>query len=240
MIFDSLQNEFRKNKQTANRFLISRKIDSSTLDKFGVGYCADGYKLAARLDTKYTLHEIETCGIFRKTQNGIFSPYHKKITIPIRDYDGTIISFAARATEKDQIPKYINGCNTEFYDKGENLFGLDLAIGQILHTKKVFIVEGYFDVIALHSIGILNVVAICSSSLTKAQANIFAMLGVKWVGIMLDMDKAGNKGSERAMNILNTFKIATKRIQMPFKDPGEWLEKVSKYNIAKEIEKYGS
>ena len=71
---------------------------------------------------------------------------------------------SASAGEDDA--KYINSPDGPLYNKSVALFGLSHAKEMIRQKKAVILVEGYFDVLAFHRIGIGNVVAVSGTALT--------------------------------------------------------------------------
>ena len=93
-----------------------------------------------------------------------------RLIIEIRDEDNNLVGFGGRSLN-NKTPKYINTPQTELFNKSELLFGLNLAIKDLLKHKECVIVEGYMDVFAAHSEGFNNVVACMGTSLTFNQLN---------------------------------------------------------------------
>jgi DNA primase len=90
------------------------------------------------------------------------------LMIPILDLRGRVIGFGGR-TLSDEQPKYLNSPETELFDKGNTLYGLDRAKDSISKTDRAVVVEGYFDVIALHAVGVTSAVAALGTALSSAQ-----------------------------------------------------------------------
>src|SRR5690606_33321671 len=80
------------------------------------------------------------------------------ITIPFFNTYGEVVGITERSLGDGQ-PKYVNSAESEAFKKSELLYGLDKARKNL--KEKVFIVEGYFDVMSLHQLGIDSVVAYC-------------------------------------------------------------------------------
>jgi DNA primase len=119
--------------------------------------------------------------------------------IPIRDLRGRVIGFGGR-TLSDEQPKYLNSPETELFDKGNTLYGLDRAKDAISKTDRAVIVEGYFDVIALHAAGIDSAVAALGTALSLAQVKqLVKFTESKQIILNFDADKAGNIAAERAI-----------------------------------------
>uniref|UniRef100_UPI00286C6076 toprim domain-containing protein n=1 Tax=Chamaesiphon sp. OTE_8_metabat_110 TaxID=2964696 RepID=UPI00286C6076 len=97
-------------------------------------------------------------------------------------------------------PKYLNSPETELFDKGNTLYGLDRAKDAISKTDRAVVVEGYFDVIALHAAGIDSAVAALGTALSLAQVKqLVKFTESKQIVLNFDADKAGNIAAERAI-----------------------------------------
>jgi DNA primase len=98
------------------------------------------------------------------------------------------------------MPKYINSPDTDLFDKGQTLFGLHLAKAAIAKEDRAIVVEGYFDVIALHSQGITNVVASQGTALGKHQVRqLLRHTESNRLVLNFDADTAGSNAAERAI-----------------------------------------
>ena len=108
----------------------------------------------------YPVELVEKAGLLvpRKGGGGYYDRFRDRLMIPILDLQSRVIGFGGRALGDDQ-PKYLNSPETELFDKGKTLFGLDKARAAIAKQDQALVVEGYFDVITLHSAGIENAVA---------------------------------------------------------------------------------
>src|SRR5699024_7137006 len=93
-----------------------------------------------------------------------FDEKRNAIQIPYLDTYGNVVGFAFRNMDEDK-PKYINSKEDNVFKKSHLLFGLDKARHHI--TDRIYIVEGYFDVMAMWQTGHKETVAYCSSSLTE-------------------------------------------------------------------------
>lgn len=121
-----------------------------------------------------------------------FNYERNAIQIPYLDTYGNIVGFAFRNMDEDK-PKYINSSEDNVFKKSELLFGLDKARHHI--TDKIFIVEGYFDVMAMWQMGYKETVAYCGSGISKEQVNLLSKYINKHTKILLfpDNDKTGIK-----------------------------------------------
>jgi DNA primase len=105
---------------------------------------------------------------------------------------GRTVGFAGRVLG-DDVPKYLNTPETDLFDKGSLLYGLDRARPAIREAGEVLVVEGYMDVLALHQTGFETAVAALGATLTEAQAQAFSRLGVQRVRLAFDADEAGQR-----------------------------------------------
>ena len=97
--------------------------------------------------------------------------FNDRMTIPIRDKFGRVISYSARTLDehKEKGSKYMNGAESFFYSKGCHLFGLDTAQKEGARQELFYVVEGAPDVIKLQEIGITNTIAALGTAFTKEQ-----------------------------------------------------------------------
>src|SRR3546814_11901244 len=88
----------------------------------------------------------------------------------ISDWSSDVCSSdLARATSERQEAKYLNSPAADHFDKGRLLFNLHRAAPAARTAQRLVLVEGYFDVIALDSVGIVETVAPMGAALTAEQ-----------------------------------------------------------------------
>ncbi|WP_288738630.1 toprim domain-containing protein [uncultured Parabacteroides sp.] len=125
------------------------------------------------------------------------------VIFPLRDEMGGLIGFAARKQpdgDPDE-PKYRNTSVEEGYRKSENLYALNLAKEAIRQDGFAFVVEGYKDAIAMHAAGFRNTVALCGTAMCDGHVALLKKY-TSQVTVLLDGDRAGEKGSTEAVAIL--------------------------------------
>lgn len=137
-----------------------------------------------------------------------FDVAQNAITIPFLDTYGNVVGITYRNMDKNK-PKYVNSKEDEVFKKSELLFGLDKARKHI--KDKVFIVEGYFDVMALHQMGYPESVAYCGQSMTPGQvALLFKYINPHTkIFLIPDNDKTGKA------QVSNNIKLLKQRIRNP-------------------------
>lgn len=129
------------------------------------------------------------------------SPYYDRfrhrIMFPIRDSRGRTIAFGGRVLGDDK-PKYLNSPETPVFHKGAELYGLHEAKKSGGKFKRMLIVEGYMDVIALAQAGIRNVVATLGTATSSRHLTRLFRL-VPEIVFSFDGDKAGRTAAWRAL-----------------------------------------
>ena len=207
---------------SARTHLIQRRIRPQTAFKFQLGYAPTGgpFSLTANLTAEgFTIDELVTAGLSVKgdrerTKPGIvqlkdpfaennFDRFRDRIVVPICNAQGTVVAFGGRLLDGSASPtkpKYLNSPETPIFKKSTVLFGFDLARKAIATEGVAVVVEGYFDVIALHDVGIENAVGSMGTMLTKEQLESAARAGKGKVVLLFDADEAGQTATQRVVD----------------------------------------
>lgn len=158
--------------------------------------------LTPKIVDKGLFNDSEEIGIVTRKDDSNYDVYRNRIIFPIHSTKGNLIGFAGRDLSDDKdTPKYINPKESFIYDKSKVLYGWHFAVNTIRKTKRVRLVEGYLDVIALHRVGLTTAIAPCGTALTSGQAQIIAK-AANAVGLTMDGDAAGIKSMQRIIPIL--------------------------------------
>ena len=182
-----------------------RKLDESAIAQFQLGYAPGGWETLYRYlveQKRFPVDLVAEAGLIkqRTNGNGYYDVFRDRVTIPIFDTKGRAIGFGSR-TLGDDKPKYLNSPETPLFDKSKTLFALDKAHKTISQQDKVIVVEGYFDVIALHLAGITNVVASLGTAFTHYQVKqLLRYTPSKQIILNFDGDPAGIKATERTIS----------------------------------------
>lgn len=187
-----------------NYLLSERKLTELTISQFQLGYAPAGWETLYRYlveQKRYPVNLVEEAGLIkkRKSGSGYYDVFRDRLMIPIFDTQSRIIAFGSR-TLTDEQPKYLNSPETPLFDKSKTLFALDKAGKIITQEDRVILVEGYFDVIALHEAGIANVVGSLGTALTSDQIKqLLRYTPSKQVILNFDADRAGVQATQRAI-----------------------------------------
>jgi DNA primase len=186
-----------------------RGLTDATIEAFGLGYAPPGWDNARQHFTSkgYTEKDLLDTGLLTERQpdtehatRSTYDRFRHRIMIPIRDERGRMTGFGARIVNPEDVPKFLNSPQTELFDKGRLLYGLDRARKAIRASEQAIIVEGYFDVIAVHQAGFENVVSPMGTALNEGQFHLLSRLA-KRIVLALDPDAAGDKATLRGLQI---------------------------------------
>ncbi len=188
----------------ARRYLRERGYDGETARTFRLGFAPGRWEaLAEHLAQKgFDPRQIRETGLTRpgKDGRGDYDLFRNRILFPILDVSGKVSAFGGRVLD-DSLPKYINSPESPVYHKGRVLYGFSQARESMRKRDEVIVVEGYFDLLALHRAGFANVVATCGTALTEDHARLLKRY-VKRVKLLFDQDRAGEAATFRAMEAL--------------------------------------
>ena len=199
-----------ENRVAFNYLLKRRELTSEIIARFQLGYAPHGWENLYQYlvhKKRYSTDLVLQAGLIieRESGGGYYDRFRDRIIIPIHDMQGRVIALGSR-TFTNEEPKYLHSPETPLFNKSKVLYGLNQAAKSIETEDKVIIVEGYFDVIALHQRGITNAVASLGTALTQQQVN-SALKYTKSKTIILnfDGDAAGIKASEKGIDTLETL-----------------------------------
>ena len=211
-----------------------RALSETTLESFGLGYAPERWDgLLNHLQQVEGLNPelLEAAGLVvpRRGGDGFYDRFRHRVMVPIRDRQGRIIGFGGRSLDGSE-PKYLNSPETEVFEKGKHLFGLDKAVNAIRKDDRAVVVEGYFDVIALHAAGITNAVAALGTALSSQQiTQLCRCCDGKRLILNFDTDRAGVRAAQRAIGEVEQLalqgQLELRVLQLPAgKDPDEFLK----------------
>ena len=213
----------------AINYLNKRGIDEETIKMFGIGLSPHSgdtiYKVLK--DSNYLELDMTDVGLIDKNKVGYYDLFFDRIMFPIFDEMGNPIAFSGRIyydAEKN-ISKYVNTRDTVIFNKGDVLFNLHLAKGEILKKKRFILHEGQMDVIASYKSGLKEAVCTLGTALTYNQAKTLQKYANHAI-ICYDGDSAGIKASKKAINIFKSLGFKIHLVLLPDgMDPDEFTSK---------------
>lgn len=207
-------------------YYLSRGLTESTIKTFGLGVALAGWDtLVKHLRSKgFSFEDMVLADVAVKSSKGTyFDRFRDRTIFPIINVRGNVIAFSGRRrTEDKTLAKYVNTKDTVVYNKGQNLFGINIAKSHC--SEQMILVEGNFDAVALHQAGFKNVVAPFGTALTTEQSNMLSRY-TKEVVLCFDADGAGEAAVEKSFKTLAPTRLPVKVLRLPVgKDPDEFLK----------------
>ncbi|MCS7067386.1 MAG: DNA primase [Meiothermus sp.] len=211
----------------AREYLQARGLTPESIEQFGLGYAPAAWDgLLKHLHAQgVSPQEALEAGVLVEREGRFFDRFRNRITFPIHDALGRIVAFTARALAKDDNPKYLNSPETALFKKSLLLYGYPQARAAIRARGRAVVVEGLFDVIALHQMGFSEAVAVLGSSLSAEQAHLLKRADAAELYLAFDADEAGRKATLQSLNleIARSFVVYAVLLEGG-KDPGDLLQ----------------
>lgn len=205
-------------------YMARREISPKTAKDFGLGYAPDSWSslLDAMKQKGHSEQLMFEAGLVKRGKNGgFYDAFRNRLMFPVIDTRGDVIGFSGRILG-DGEPKYLNTPETQVFNKGKNLFAMNLA--KKSKADYVILVEGNVDVVALHQAGFDSAVASLGTSLTQDQAKLINRYKTEVV-LCYDSDSAGVNATDRALKILGKLDLKTKVLRLSDgKDPDEFIK----------------
>lgn len=192
---------FQQHLPDARHYLSRRgySLDEEVLQKFRIGYApADNGVRKNLISRGYSEQRLIDVGVLARSEKGyVYDVFRDRLMFPFFDLKGNIVGFSGRyITPQENTGKYINTGDTVLFKKREQIFGMYQSRNAISRLDNAYLVEGQFDVLSLHSVGVCNVIAGSGTALTSDQIKLIARFTRK-VTLMYDADKAGIEASLR-------------------------------------------
>jgi DNA primase len=228
--------------QQAINYLKSRGLTGQIAKQFGVGYAPPGWDniITALGDDDAKKHRLLQAGmtIENEEKKRQYDRFRDRIMYPIRDIRGRVIAFGGRVMGDEQ-PKYLNSPETPVFNKSRELYGLYEARQANRNLKRLIIVEGYMDVIALAQQGITYAAATLGTAVGSAHLErIFRQTNE--VVFCFDGDKAGRAAAARALEAalpeMNDGRQAWFLFLPDGEDPDSMVREIGKEGFEKTIE----
>lgn len=211
-----------------------RGLNNGTIELFELGYAPNKWDaLISHLQQveNIDINCLEMAGLVvaRKGGDGFYDRFRERLMVPIHDRQSRIIGFGGRSLEGVE-PKYLNSPETEVFEKGKHLFGLDKASDPIRRADCAIVVEGYFDVIALHAAGVRHSVAALGTALGSQQiTQLCRCCDSRRIVLNFDADGAGIRAAQRAIGEVEQQalqgQIELRILPLPEgKDPDDFLK----------------
>ena len=224
------------------QYFRSRGIRDDIVEKFCLGFALPQKDALAKAAQKagYQAEFLEKTGLCIKNEKGLYDRYAGRVIFPWLNVSGKVVAFGGRlldARTKGVQQKYVNSPDSEIYHKDHELYGLFQAKKAIAKEDRVYMVEGYTDVIAMHQSGIENVVANSGTALSVYQIKLLRRF-TQNITLLYDGDEAGIHAAMRGTDMLLAEGMNIKVLLLPDgDDPDSFAKKHSTQELKDYIEK---
>jgi len=213
---DTLWNT-EEGKTIGLKYFRERGYFDPIIEKFHLGYSPEKWDAFTQYakNNGYSEELLEQIGLSLKGNKGLYDRYHGRVMFPIHNLTGKVIGFGGRILTNDKkSPKYQNSPESEIYDKKNTLYGIYFAKSAISKQNECILVEGYFDVLRMHQIGIENVVASSGTSLTMEQIRLVKRY-TKNITMLYDGDSAGIHAALRGTDMILSEGMNVRVVVLP-------------------------
>ena len=218
--------------QVALNYLKKRGMSEELIEQFGLGYAPDQRILKPFFQQQKVDYQLlRKSGLFSEDQQGeLRDRFIERIMYPIKNGQGQVIAFSGRLidTSKTNLPKYLNSPETPIFNKRRTLFNFDVARKAARKDGRLYLFEGFMDVISAFAAGIENGIASMGTSFTEEQVAIIGR-ATKQLDICYDGDQPGQNAIDRAISLVNDHRpnqLQVKVVQLPAGiDPDEYVQK---------------
>ena len=225
------------------QYFRSRGIRDDIIEKFCLGYALskrDALALAAQKAGYQAQYLVKTGLCYEKAEGGeLRDRYAGRVIFPWLNVSGKVVAFGGRLLDsrtKGVQQKYVNSPDSEIYHKERELYGLFQAKKAIAKEDRVYMVEGYTDVIAMHQSGIENVVANSGTALSIHQIKLLRRFSPN-ITLLYDGDEAGIHAAMRGTDMLLAEGMNVKVLLLPDgDDPDSFARKHSAQELKDYIE----
>lgn len=225
-------------KQCYKRLPNNHKIKQNVIER-NLDPDADWYGYAPK-DTSLMVKYLEKKGISQEVmenagllnrKGGCF--FFDRLMFTFHNYIGEPIAFSGRDVDfvKDKsLAKYINSKSSMVFKKSDLLFNMYRAKRQANKENKIYVCEGYFDVIAMYERGYHNVVCVAGTAFTDEHAKrLIQMTDDGKIVFIFDGDSVGKKTTLKVFRDQPLLHSNASVIFLPKgMDPCDYLQKHDK------------
>ncbi|MBP5339446.1 MAG: DNA primase [Prevotella sp.] len=223
------------------QYFRSRGIRDDIIERFQLGYAPQRRDALATAATAkgYQKDFLVKTGLCIENERGFYDRYSGRAIFPWLNVSGKVVAFGGRVLDsrtKGVAQKYVNSPDSDIYHKERELYGIYQAKKAIVKEDRVFMVEGYTDVIAMHQAGIENVVANSGTALSIHQIHMLHRFTSN-ITLLYDGDEAGIHAAMRGTDMLLAEGMNIKVLLLPDgDDPDSFARKHSTEELKKYID----
>ena len=241
--FHEILNNDVDGQAIGKQYFRSRGIRDDIIQKFQLGFALtkrDALVNEARRKGYKDEFLVKT-GLCIENERGIYDRFAGRAIFPWLNVSGKVVAFGGRkldAATKGVQQKYVNSPDSEIYHKERELYGIYQAKKAIVKEERVYMVEGYTDVIAMHQCGLENVVANSGTALSVYQIRLLHRF-TQNITLLYDGDEAGIHAAMRGTDMLLQEGMKVKVLLLPDgDDPDSFSRKHTATEFKEYIEEY--
>jgi len=225
--------------ESGRRYLAKRGFDGDIARQFQLGF-APGQWDALRnhlQERGFDPSLAREVGLVRAGKEGRseYDLFRNRLLFPIHDGQGRVVGFGGRVLD-ESLPKYLNSPESPVYYKARVLYGLHLAKEAMRRTRDAVVVEGYFDLLALHRAGVTHAVATCGTALTADHAKLLKRYAERVI-LLFDQDSAGLRATVRGLEVLLPEGVAVAVVNLEAgEDPDSFLRQCGAEEFLKRLQ----
>ena len=209
---------------SARGYLQKRGLSLETQRHFGIGYAPrDRSALKQYLVSKGVEHDqmVEAGLVVAGPDVPVsYDKFRDRIMFPILDLRERVIAFGGRAMSADNPAKYMNSPETPLFSKRTVLYNAANARKVAYDRKRIVVVEGYMDVIALAQAGIAEALAPLGTALTGEQLHLLWKIADEPI-LCFDGDEAGQRAASRSVDVALPLLKPGKTVQFTMLPDGQ-------------------
>lgn len=189
----------------ALKYLQDRGFEQRTIEEFAVGFAPAAWSELTDALAREKVSAADTMAVGlarpRKQSQGAYDVFRGRIVFPIRGLQGKVLGFGGRilgGESRKEEPKYLNSPESQFFKKGQILYGLYEGRETIRRERRLLLMEGYTDVMMAHQAGFREAVATLGTAL--AEPNVEQVCRhADAVSLVFDGDRAGRAAARKAV-----------------------------------------
>lgn len=212
----------------ARRYLQDRGLSEEIWTQHFLGFADNSWdRLALYLKEKGVPLELaaELGLIKRREGGGYYDFFRNRVIFPIVSTQGDVLGFSGRTLEGGEVAKYLNSPDSSIYHKSNCLYGLNRAAASIRNLDRAILVEGNIDLLSLHQVGIVNVVAPLGTALTSGHVRVL-LRQTRNITVVFDGDAAGTRAALRSLEIFLDEGLSPRMVSLPHgEDPDSLVRK---------------
>lgn len=217
----------------AGAYLRSRGISEETEKEFALGYAPSEGNLLVQEARRLNIDSAKLVGLGLAVarEREVRDLFRRRLMFPIVSAGGRFLGFGGRVLDSG-LPKYLNSPETRVFRKSNTLYGIHTAKNEVRGKSAAVVVEGYMDVIALHSHGFRNAIASLGTAFTPEQGRALRRY-CDTVVLVYDGDEAGRMATLRGCVVAAEADLKVRVVRLPGgHDPDSFVRRVGKDALA--------